>query len=92
MRLALVLALAALPASAQTFDSSAGPLTVTQVAGDLEHPWGVDFLPSGDMLVTEREGNLWIVTPDGLKTRVRGVPRVRDAGQGGLLDVAVSPQ
>jgi glucose/arabinose dehydrogenase len=44
------------------------------------------------MLVTERPGRLRIVTPDGrLSAALDGVPRVFARGQGGLLDVALSP-
>jgi glucose/arabinose dehydrogenase len=62
------------------------------VARGLEHPWGLAFLPDGRMLVTEREGRLRVVAPDGaLSAPLTGVPRVFARGQGGLLDVALSP-
>lgn len=59
----------------------------------LEHPWAVDWLPNGDMLITERPGRLRLVRggrllPDPLK----GVPNVFAVGQGGLLDVSVHPR
>lgn len=58
----------------------------------LEHPWGLDFLPNGDMLVTERPGRLRIVTPDGeISEPVSGLPEFHARNQGGLLDVAVAP-
>jgi glucose/arabinose dehydrogenase len=63
-----------------------------EVAQGLEHPWGLAFLPDGRMLVTERPGRLRIVSRDGtLSEPLAGVPQVRDGGQGGLLDVALSP-
>ena len=69
-----------------------GPVRITAVAQGLEHPWGLEFLPDGRMLVTERPGRLRIVTPDGsLSAPLAGVPAVRAAGQGGLLDVALDP-
>jgi glucose/arabinose dehydrogenase len=75
-----------------TPDGIAFPGKVTTVAGGLEHPWGLAFLPDGRMLVTERPGRLRIVTRDGkLSAPLTGVPRVHAAGQGGLLDVAVDP-
>jgi glucose/arabinose dehydrogenase len=50
------------------------------------------FLPDGRMLVTEKKGNLLVVTQDGEQSRpVRGVPDVDYGGQGGFGDVAVHP-
>lgn len=73
-------------------DSSAGPLRVFTVADGLEHPWGLAFLPDGRMLVTERPGRLRIVSADGkLSAPLGGVPAVKAAGQGGLLDVVLDP-
>jgi glucose/arabinose dehydrogenase len=65
---------------------------VQTVAKGLEHPWGLDFLPDGRMLVTERPGRLRIVSATGeLSAPVTGLPKVDARGQGGLLDVAVGP-
>jgi len=93
----IILALTALlaaafpaPARAQHFPSSAGTLKVETIAGGLEHPWALAFLPDGRMLVTERPGRMRIVTPDGkLSPPVAGVPKVFAARQGGMLDVAL---
>jgi len=59
----------------------------------LEHPWALAFLPDRQgMLVTERPGNLRVVSADGkLSAPLSGVPKVWAKGQGGLLDVALSP-
>ena len=54
-------------------------------------PWALTFLPDGRMLVTEKKGRLWIVTQDGEKSPVRGVPDVDYGGQGGMGDVALHP-
>jgi glucose/arabinose dehydrogenase len=68
------------------------PVRVTDVVRGLEHPWGLAFLPEGGMLVTERPGRLRLVGPDGrLSEALAGVPAVQAGGQGGLLDVALSP-
>jgi glucose/arabinose dehydrogenase len=58
----------------------------------LRNPWSMAFLPNGDMLVTERGGQLRIVR-DGklLPDPVPGVPAVRAQGQGGLQEVALHP-
>ena len=73
---------------------SAGPLSVREIAGGLEHPWGMAFLPDGRMLVTERAGRLRVVDPEAGKVSppLAGVPEVFDEGQGGLLDVALDPE
>ena len=80
--------------AAQT-DAPAAPRTavkVETVAKGLAHPWGLQFLPDGRMLVTERPGRLRIVSRDGtLSPVIAGVPKVHASGQGGLLDVALAP-
>jgi len=77
-------------ATAQTFPSSAGNLSVETVARGLERPWGIAFLPDGKLLVTERPGRLRIVTRDGrISPPVAGVPQVRASGQGGLHDIVL---
>ncbi|MGE5267782.1 MAG: PQQ-dependent sugar dehydrogenase [Deltaproteobacteria bacterium] len=61
------------------------------VARGLSNPWGLQFLPDGRMLVTERPGRLRIVTKDGtLGPAIAGVPDVFAKGQGGLLDVLLA--
>jgi aldose sugar dehydrogenase len=66
---------------------------VKEVAGPFEDPWAFAFLPDARMLVTEKhEGRLLIVAKDGKSvSRVQGVPKVDGRDQGGLLDVALSP-
>jgi glucose/arabinose dehydrogenase len=65
---------------------------VAVLAKGLEHPWAVEPLPGGDFLVTEKQGRLRLVTAAGeVSQPIAGVPRVAAAGQGGLLDVALSP-
>jgi glucose/arabinose dehydrogenase len=69
------------------------PARVAIVASGLEHPWGLAFLPDGAMLVTERPGRLRRVSADGrVSAPLEGVPKVVAGGQGGLLDVALSPK
>lgn len=72
---------------------ASGPLTLTVLARGLDHPWAVEPLPDGALLVTERAGRLRIVSPGGaLGEPIAGLPAVDARGQGGLLDVALSPQ
>jgi glucose/arabinose dehydrogenase len=83
---------AAATLAAQEYPSRRGPIRVVTVARGLENPWGLAFLPDGRMLVTERPGRVRLVAPDGaLSPPLAGVPEVRAAGQGGLLDVALAP-
>jgi aldose sugar dehydrogenase len=68
------------------------PFKVETIAQGLVHPWGLGFLPDGRLIVTERPGRVRLVATTGaLSGPVRGVPKVYANGQGGLLDVALSP-
>jgi glucose/arabinose dehydrogenase len=65
---------------------------VVTVADGLVRPWSIAFLPSGDMLVTERPGRLRIVREGMLlPDAVAGIPEVVAEGQGGLLEVMPHP-
>jgi glucose/arabinose dehydrogenase len=92
--LAVSLAAGALQTAAgQTFRTDAARIRVATVAGGLENPWGLAFLPDGRMLVTERPGRLRLVEKDGrLSAPLGGVPEVYARGQGGLLDVVLDPR
>ena len=67
------------------------PFTMTQVA-TFNRPWRIAFLPDGRMLVTEKVGPVWLVTPEGAKTPVANAPAVLYGGQGGMLGIFVSPK
>ncbi len=69
-----------------------GMIQVTTVAERLQHPWGMVFLPDGNFLVTEKVGNMRIVTPTGQVSKpLSGLPKIVVKGQGGLLDVVLAP-
>jgi glucose/arabinose dehydrogenase len=94
--LAGALDIAAGPAAAVITNAPPPPqpsrIKVESIAKGLEHPWGLQFLPDGRMLVTERPGRLRIVGKDGkLSKPIAGVPEVAAVGQGGLLDVLLAP-
>ena len=102
--LALVAAvLLAAPAAVQADESevvarsrsSAGQVVLRRVVGDLNAPWSLAPLPRGGALVTERTGRLlYVDNLDPGTARVfpvAGAPAVAVVGQGGLLDVVVSP-
>ncbi|KQU76567.1 hypothetical protein ASC75_02865 [Aminobacter sp. DSM 101952] len=90
--LALMFALVGSPALAetQTFNTQDLTLRADVIADGLDHPWGLDFLPGNEAIVTERSGNIRIFSQDGLSDPVKGVPKVAAHGQGGLLDIAVA--
>ncbi|TBW08776.1 PQQ-dependent sugar dehydrogenase [Azotobacter chroococcum] len=78
---------------AAQYSSEKGPLQVDQLANGLEHPWALAFLPDGQgMLITERPGRLRLFADGQLSGPLGGLPKVFARGQGGLLDVALSPQ
>lgn len=65
---------------------------VTVLATGLDHPWAVEPLPDGALLITERAGRMRIVSAAGvLGPALAGLPAVDARDQGGLLDVALSP-
>lgn len=67
-------------------------LKTQTLARGLNHPWALAKLPDGSWLVTERAGALRHVAPDGtLSAPITGLPPIDARGQGGLLDVLVSP-
>ena len=61
------------------------------VIADFDEPWAMAFLPDGRLLVTEKRGELMLLTRDGTASAVSGVPEVAFGGQGGLGDVALHP-
>ena len=90
----LILLLLSLTALAQkpTVRTEAGDVKVHKVAENLDHPWGIAFLPDGRLLVTERAGTLRILEKDStLSAPLAGTPQVFAEGQGGMLDVALHP-
>lgn len=82
------------PAAAQP--SAPTPLVQTVVASGLSHPWSMAFLPDGHMLVTEKDGGLMRVDPDGRVTPITGIPdldnrRLSPIDNSGLFDIALHP-
>ena len=68
------------------------PEAVGTLVDLLEVPWGVDFLPDGAAVVTERmTGRVLQVTPDGALSRLGAITATVAQGEAGLLGVAVSP-
>lgn len=86
------LALSQLLTPANAADEPSEPFTLTTVAGGLQFPWSLAFLPDGAMLVTERGGTLRIVRDGMLEgPPIAGVPEVYVKSQAGLFDVLLHP-
>ncbi|WP_316736394.1 PQQ-dependent sugar dehydrogenase [Pedobacter aquatilis] len=67
-------------------------LDVSIINDKLERPWAISELPKGGFLITQKGGNMVILTADGkLSKTIEGLPKVDDSGQGGLLDVTLDP-
>lgn len=62
-----------------------------KVAEGIAIPWGMTWLPNGDMLVTNRGGELYRVRDGQVSAPLDGVPEVHVNGQGGLLDIVAHP-
>lgn len=95
LRVAPLLALTfTVPVSAQdTSKYRAGSVTLeaATIADGLEHPWSVEVLPDGAYIVTERPGRMRIIRDGEVGRPLGGLPRIAAVGQGGLLDIALSP-
>ncbi len=69
------------------------PYEAKVLAEGLKSPWGIASLPDGRLLVTEKAGNLRIVTQDGkMSEPITGLPEVHHKGQGGLLGITLDPK
>jgi glucose/arabinose dehydrogenase len=84
------------PALAQAVEpvivpSKKAELSVETIATGLVQPWSVEVLPDGGYLISERGGNLRLVRNGAASAPISGVPAVAAVGQGGLLDIALSP-
>jgi len=64
---------------------------VDTVVTGLKVPWGLAFLPNGDLLISERSGTIHLFSKGKLSAPIEGLPPVMAFGQGGLLDLALHP-
>ncbi len=79
-------------AQATGIPAADNPFTTT-VVQDFEQPWAMEFLPDGRLLVTDRQGQLKLVSRDGASVGdITGVPEVSYGGQGGFGDIVLHPQ
>ena len=79
--------------SSTTIDGNAGSKLIAQSFGTFNEPWAMTFLPDGQLLVTQKTGELLLVDlDDGSQVPVQGVPEVAYGGQGGLGDIILHPE
>jgi len=64
---------------------------VEVVVDNLEIPWGIEFLPNGELLIAERNGTLSRLTKEKKLVKIDGLPTIRVGGQGGLMDLRLHP-
>jgi glucose/arabinose dehydrogenase len=57
----------------------------------LSVPWGMAFLPDGDILVNERVGKMLRFRNGTLVAEIKGLPEIHADGQGGLMDIRLHP-
>ena len=80
------------PTAPVVLDTLEGPIRVVPMVAGLELPWGLTFLPNGDMLLTEKVGRLRLVRNGRLVVEpIAGIPEVLARAQGGLLEVVLHP-
>lgn len=82
------------PSAASASPSPEGPVrprVVDTIATGLVAPWGIDFLPDGTALVTERDTTKVLAVRDGSVRRVGRISAAAPEGEAGLLGLAVSP-
>ncbi|MBZ2207483.1 PQQ-dependent sugar dehydrogenase [Massilia soli] len=89
-------AMASASALAQLVASEAPPSVkgwrAVPVAGGVDQPWGMAWLPNGKLLVTSKKGTLHVLNGTRFDTvALEGMPEVFTGGQGGLLDISVHP-
>jgi len=65
----------------------------TIMAENLDTPWGMVFLPNGDILVTERPGRVKLIDNNGLQSEpIATLGNIKEIGEGGLLGITLHPQ
>ncbi|NJK97169.1 MAG: PQQ-dependent sugar dehydrogenase [Bacteroidales bacterium] len=72
-------------------ESQAQKFTVDTVVSGLKVPWGLAFMPNGDLLISERAGTLHLFSDGKLSPPIEGLPPIMAFGQGGLLDLCLHP-
>ena len=71
-------------------ESEVQKFIVDTVVSGLSVPWGLEFLPNGDLLIAERSAKLYRFTNNELQ-EISGLPEIMVKGQGGLMDLELHP-
>lgn len=66
-------------------------LKLDTIAAGLQRPWGITFLSNGNTLIADRTGDLYERTAKGKLIQIKGLPTIKEVGQGGLMDLEVHP-
>ena len=74
----------------QIMESEEQRFIVDTVVSGLDVPWGLEFLPNGDLLIAERSAKLYRFTNNQLQ-EISGLPEIMVRGQGGLMDLELHP-
>lgn len=74
-----------------TYKSDNFTYTIDTILTGLDVPWGMTFLPNGDLLITERSGKLYRYTTNHQLQSINGLPDIFVKGQGGLMDICLHP-
>ena len=94
LALSILLLSTSLATAEEIYHSHHHDFKLTQITDGLERPWGLAFVPNGDVLISERVGRLRIIRDGQLDPKpITGLPKnIYVKGQGGLLDVAIHPE
>jgi len=79
------------PPTSNVFVSEEQDIKLDTIVKGIGSPWSITFLPSGELLMTEKSGKLYRVSKDKSMQLISGTPEVLAQGQGGLLDVVLHP-
>jgi aldose sugar dehydrogenase len=74
------------------FKDASFTIRLDTIAQGIKSPWGMAFLPDGDMIFTDKSGDFYRIDKSRNKTLIKGTPSVLDETQGGLLDVELHPK
>ncbi|HTV00630.1 MAG TPA: PQQ-dependent sugar dehydrogenase [Luteitalea sp.] len=80
------------PPFPERFTSERHAFRAEVIASGLDTPWGLEFLPDGALLVSERPGRLRTIRKGVVSSPIGGVPTVWHQQDGGLLDIAIHPR
>jgi glucose/arabinose dehydrogenase len=79
------------PAPGTTTEPATRSLKTALVLDGLAYPWGMAFLPGGDLLFTERGGKFSVLEKNASVPALLTTRQVQQNSEGGLLGVAVDP-